>query len=440
MNEDKLVAAIEISSSKIIAAVGRLRPNGQLDIIACEQEQGVESVRYGVIKNPEDTSLRIQRVIDRLELHPAVSPYVITGVFVGLAGQSLRTIPTEVTRNLPEDTEIDDEIIESLRDMALRTAIDSSLEVVDAVPRVFRIGKSVTTSPKGEIGNSISATVDLVVCRPELKRNLSRTLTDKLDIRIEGALVTALTASKLILTTEEKRLGCMLVDMGAETTTVTIYKDGALRYFVTLPMGGRNITRDIMSLKYLEERAEDIKITSGSAIARENATNLNFNGVRESDISNLVVARSEEIVVNIIEQIHYAGLSEQDLPGGIVCIGGAARLSGMLELLSDRSELGVRRGQLPNYIRIEDTKAPTLEIIEVASVLYVGATNSDCECLEKPEAEDLPVTGSAPHPAEQIDSELTERKPKKPNKWMAFKEKFSSFFAGGEDDSDLLDN
>ena len=163
--------------------------------------------------------------------------------------------------NLPDDTEINDDILRRLRDQALSTAIDSSLEVVDAIPRVYMVGKSETRSPKGAIGNKIHATFDLIVCRPELRRNLQRTISDKLDININGFVVTALSTAQVLLTSEEKRLGCMLVDMGAETTTVSIYKDGSLRYFATLPMGGRNITRDITSLSLLEERAEDIKIT-----------------------------------------------------------------------------------------------------------------------------------------------------------------------------------
>ena len=82
----------------------------------------------------------------------------------------------------------------------------------------------------------------------------------------------------------------MLVDMGAETTTVTIYRKGCLRYFATLPFGGRNITRDITSLNVLEENAEDIKITSGNAIPRDTASSLNLNGVKLSEVSNLIVA------------------------------------------------------------------------------------------------------------------------------------------------------
>ena len=184
MNEDRYVAAIEISSSKIIGVVGILRAsNNQLEIIACEQDSGMEGVRYGVIQNLEDTSLRIQSLLHKLQRRPAVAPRRITGVYVGLSGRSLRSLTTEVSKNLPEDTEITKDIIADLRAQALKSAIDNSLEVVDAIPRIFKVNKTETTSPRGMVGNVIRGTYDLIVCRPELKRNLIRTLHDKLKIQ-----------------------------------------------------------------------------------------------------------------------------------------------------------------------------------------------------------------------------------------------------------------
>lgn len=442
MSEERYVAAIEISSSKIIAVIGKLRPTNQLEIIGCEQDKGVEGVRYGVIQNLEDTSLRIQHLLTSLQRRSAVYPREIVGVYVGLSGRSLRSITTEVSKNLPDDTEITNEIIAELRAQALKTAIDSSLEVVDAIPRVFKVDKTETTSPKGMVGSTIRGTYDLIVCRQELRRNLQRTLHDKLGLRINGALVTALSTSQLVLKAEEKRLGCMLVDMGSETTTVTIYKSGHLRYFATLPIGGRNITRDIASLPtLLEDKAEDMKTSSGDAIARDSISTVNINGFKMSDVSNLVVARSEEIVANIIEQINYAGLTEKDLQGGIVCIGGGSQLRGMLELLGNLSGLTVRRGQLPSYIRVEDSKSPSVEIIEVASVLFTGATNNNAECLIIPQREDLPVNGSS-HPEElPVQEESHERKKEKkkkkgPSAFDRWANRVTTFFTGNDDDED----
>lgn len=442
MAEDKYVAAIEISSSKVLAVVGKYnRENGELDVVAVEQEKGLESVKYGLIRNVEEVWMRIARLVQRLESKPAVSPRKITGVFVGLSGVSLRSIPVPVSINLSEDSEITDDIIERLLQQAQRSAIDSTLEVVDAVPRVYKVGQQESLSPKGMVGNKIDAEFDLIVCRKEMKRNIMRIFDDKLksQLKMRGLVVTALATGQLVLSDEEKRLGCMLVDMGAETTTVTIYKNGHLVYFVTLPMGGRNITRDITSLKLLEEKAEEIKIASGNALPRTTTTTLNFGGVKDSDISNLIVARAEEIIVNVLKQIKYAELEDSDLPAGIICIGGGSKLNGLMDLLSDKSGLSVRRGSIPKYVHIHDLKVNSSELIEVVSVLYAGATGADEVCLETIVNEPLPENGFT---EEEEEEEVVINEPvvKRPSFFSRMlkrsKDSISGMFTDVEDESE----
>lgn len=438
MSEERYIAAIEISSSKIIGAVGRAHPNGQVDIIAVEQERCVESVRYGIILNLEETATRLARVLERLERKPAVNQRKIRSVFVGLSGRSLRSIPTTVRLNLPDDSEITDQIIERLRQDALGADIDNTLEIVDAVPRKYRVGKLETSNPIGVVGNEIIAEYDIIVCRPELKRNITRVIKDKLNVRTMGFVVTALATAHLILTDQEKALGCMLVDMGAETTTVSIYRHKALFYLATLPFGGRHITRDLTSKSLLEERAEEIKTTSGCAIAPENPSTLNLNGIKMSDVTNLTVARSEEIVANITEQIVYADLNEKDLPGGVVCIGGGVKLNGMTELISRQLGLPVKIGRLPSYVVIDDLKGPSTEIVQVASILYAGATLTDEQCLEMPQ--ELPAIGTLNDPDEEETSRngKTKEAPRRnPNSFASRFKKFTSgLFSDPEDDND----
>ena len=442
--DERYIAAIEISSSKIIAAVGKTRGNGVLDVIAVEQENTSEGmVRYGIIQNLEETAMGVTRVFNRLEQRSGVAPRKIKGVIVGLAGRSVRNITNEVSLSLPDDTEITDEILQRLREQAMHAAIDNTLEIIDAVPRVYKIEKTETSSPKGMIGNSISATFDLIVCRPELKRNIRRTITDKLHLDVQGFVVTAMATGHLILSSEEKRLGCMLADIGSETTTVTIYKNGALRYFATIPMGGRNITRDISTLGIVEAKAEEIKKTSVSALADDDISSLTINGLKLSDISNLVVARSEEIVANIVEQMEYAGLKESELPGGIVCIGGGSKLKGIRELLSTHSDLPVREGKLPDYVRTQEIKSHGLELAEVASVLYAGATLTDSESLEMPVREGLPINGELPFEEEIAKEEPKEQvrqvQPRKQNKFLEnIGRRLGNLFGNPEDDDSEL--
>lgn len=440
MNQERYIAALEVSSSKIVGAVGVYTGEGQLTVTAVEQEESKESVRYGIIQNLEEVSMRTTRILDKLMRNSAVAPRQITGIYIGLSGRSMRSITSEVKINFPEETEINDEILQRLRQDATNTAVDNTLEVVDVVPRCYIVDKIETTSPKGAIGHGITAVYDVIVCRPDIKRNITRAIPERCHIRNNGFIITPLATAHVILSGESKRLGCMLVDFGAETTTVSIFRKGGLQYFATLPLGGRNITRDITSLSLLEERAEEIKCTSGNAIARE--SNLNLHGIKLSDISNLVVARAEEIVANVVQQIEYAGLTKKDLPGGIICIGGGSKLNGMLELIEKQSGLTARMGHLPEYIHASDARANRQEAIEVASLLYTAAVQGKAECLEMPRSEELPATGSAAEEEEEMPRRKVRREKEHKSGGLGDKARkfFSQFFAGpNEDDSSELD-
>lgn len=439
MNEEKYIAAIEISSSKIIGTVGRFK-NGVLDVIAVEQEKMEECVKYGIIQNIEETNNHICQILHKLERRPGVTPKEITGVYIGLSGRSIRNIPYEVTRNLPEDTEITTDIINSIKEEALRATIDSTLEILDAIPRSYFINKTETKTPVGTIGNSIKAQFDLIVCRPILKNNIIRVF-NKNGINIRGFFITPVSMANMVLTSEEKRLGCMLVDYGAETTSVSIYRNGNLAYLATLPLGSRNITRDITSLNVLEGRAEELKTTSGNAIASENPSTLNYNGIKLSDISNIVVARSEEIVANIIEQINLAQLKDEQLPGGIIAAGGGFNLNGMIQLLEQQSNLKVRRASLPSTIILEDTKAPAFESLQVISILKAVTDNNDIEdCLKMPVTQDLPpVDDGYKHPEENKNPEGNDREEQiNRNNTIIdkLKSKIQSMFSVKEDEGD----
>lgn len=395
-SELKNIVALEISSSKIIGAVGYAEEGGKLTVTAMAQEKILDYVRYGIIQNPEEVSLRVARILERLEASKAVSPDKIKNIFVGLSGRSLKSVISDVKFEFPEDTEITDSILEQLKRDAAKVEIEEGLEIVDVVPRSYMVDKLETVSPKGSIGKSISAVFDIVVCRPDIRRNLRRAITEKLNIGINEFIVTPLAISDLVLKEEEKRLGCMLVDFGAETTTVCIFRKGALHYFNTIPLGGRNITRDITSLSLLEERAEEIKCESGKAIPRDTPSSLNLNGFKLSDVSNLVVARAEEIVANVIEQIAYAGLKDSDLPGGVICVGAAANLNGMLELIENYSGLTARNGDLPSFITSTEPRGRRLEGLQVVSILYEGSHSDTPDCIEpapshNPGEEELPA-------------------------------------------------
>lgn len=438
--KDCYIAALEIGSSKITGAIGQYTGENTLKVIALEQEHSRDSVRYGIIHNPEEVASRVMRIIERLNSNPAVAPRKVTGLYVGLSGRSLRSVASDVKLIFPEETEITGDMLKRLREDATSITLGPNQEILSVVPRSYHIDGMETMSPKGAMGKSIAAVFDIIVGRTEIKRNINRALSERTGVSIKGMMVTPLASADIVLSEEEKQLGCMLVDFGAETTAVSIYRKGALSYFATLPLGGRNITRDLTTLNILEEKAEEIKIESGKAVAPETPSTLNLNGIKLSDVSNLVVARAEEIVANVLEQITYAGLKEKDLPGGIICIGAGAHLAGMLQLIETQSGLNARIGHLPAFIQPLDTRAKRHDTIQTAALLYAGALKGAGDCLEMPVQEDVEEETEKANSNDKADNDINENPQPKVGKFFkGLASKFSNMFASPNDEDSELD-
>ncbi len=324
--EEKNIIAIEIGSSKVRGAIGTYSPDGVLTVNAVEEEPLLDWVRNGTVSNVEEVASLVGRIIRKIENR--VSPRKVSSVYVGVGGRSFMSLPREVEQTFPEEVEITDKVIERLmNDAALSPYADR--ELYEVVPREFTVDKTTVSRPKGTVGRSIRMSANLIVGRPQPKRNIDRLFGEKLKIDVAGYKVRQIALGDAILTNEEKRLGCMLADFGAETTTVSIYKNGRLQYMATLPLGSRNITRDIMNLHIVEERAEDLKCTLGTV--NPSAGVQTIGQTDYSDLNNYVVHRAGEIMANVREQIKFAGYKTSDLNAGIIVTGGGARLNGFNE-------------------------------------------------------------------------------------------------------------
>lgn len=380
---ERYIVAIEIGSSKLRGAVGTADETGMLDVLAVEEEKLTGSVRYGCINNVE-VSNAISRICQRLEEYPRIAPRTIKGVYVGLGGRSMTSTLVDVEARLPAELEITREIITDLRNRAAHN-IPQERDVAEVVPVKFTVDNKTQANPVGSYGTSVGSRMCVVSCQPVIKRMIRRVLSERLGFEINGYVTRPLAEGALALTDDERRLGCMLVDFGAETTTVVIYKNGAPVYVATLPLGSRNITLDLTALNYIEERAEEIKKVSGNAMGAETGRRPGADGIDYSEVNNYVHARAAEIVTNILAQIDYADMRAADLPGGIILVGGGSRLRGFNELLAQQSKMKVRMGTTQAAVRISDSAINPAENIDVIATLAVAARMPMAECMAEPE-------------------------------------------------------
>lgn len=435
MEKNQYIVALEIGSSKIVGAIAEKTSAGYLSVKHLQEERHLNSVRYGIVQNVENIKSSINRILKNLE---GMVDGRITQVYMGVSGRSLHSIVSEVNRSVGSTEPITKELIDRIIHEAMSTPIRNH-DTIDIVPRTFYVDKVETINPVGQFGSSIKIRVNLIVAKPSLKLNLNRLMT--FGIPVKDYIVTPLAVAEQILSESDRELGCMLVDMGAETTTVAIYRNKALIYLNTLPLGGRNLTRDVMTgLNVLEETAENVKKNINNPLDPNNVSNVVIEGLNAPEAANYISARTGEIIANINQQLANAGVSSDQIQS-IVLIGGGAHLGGLQQKLAETIKIRVRMGQNPPALNILNPEINRMEYIEVFSLLAKAADmiEEGETCIELNKYDDPTFDNPAlrqyvPQENEVKNEPVKTKKPEKKNRWKKWTDKLSSLMS--EDDND----
>lgn len=430
------IAALEIGSSKIVGAIAKKNEanEGGITVMHIVQERTINSVRYGNIQNIDGTRNCISRIIQQLEFEVNGK---IEEIYVGVGGRSVHSETHQVSRTIPADSVISADIIKEI-DKEARLLPTGEYSIFDALPSTFLVDKKSVINPVGAVGSSIQAHYSLVLGKTSIiKLNLQRVL-DTGGYR-KNNIVTALALAETVLTAEERDLGCVLVDMGAETTTISIYRHHALVYLITLPLGGRNITRDVMSLGVTEEKAENIKL---SMITRQNNQSvIMVDGLRSDTVAEYIKMRVDEIVANINQQIINSGMSETDIRT-IVVTGGASQQDGFKAALAETTKHDVREAQAPFDIRFNTITNPNIaELLPLLSILLKASHLSQNSCVRLNMPEEGPIINTplvstlANTPMDDEEPVKIPVSPKKPGFFRNLADRAKSILSEGTEDN-----
>ena len=312
------IAAIELGSSKIAGIAGKKNSDGSIQVLAYAREDSSSFIRKGVIYNLDKTAQSLTSIINKLE---GALNNSIAKIYVGIGGQSLRTVRNVVSRDLEEETIISQELVDSICDENLEIPL-IDMDILDVAPQEYKIGNNLQADPVGVAGSHIEGRFLNIVARASLKKNLERCF-EQAKIEIADLLISPLVTADAVLTESERRSGCALIDFGADTSTISIYKNNILRFLTVLPLGGNSITHDLVSLQMEEEEAERLKIRYGNAFYEEEegeepATCQLEDGNRTIELgklNNIIEARTEEIIANVWNQIQLSGYDDKLLAG-----------------------------------------------------------------------------------------------------------------------------
>ena len=126
----EFIVAIELGSSKITGIAGKKNLDGSTSILAVVEEDATSCIRKGVIYNIDKTVLALSSIVKRLEKQLKNK---ISQVYVGVGGQSIRSIRNVIVKDLDEDTKISKDMIDELMD-ANRSMTYPEQEILDPIP------------------------------------------------------------------------------------------------------------------------------------------------------------------------------------------------------------------------------------------------------------------------------------------------------------------
>lgn len=323
----EFIVAIELGSSKMTGIAGRKNLDGSINVLAVVKEDSTDCIRKGVVYNIDKTVLALTNIIKKLETSLKTK---IKQVYVGVGGQSIRSVKSTNIKSLPVETTVSQDMINELMD-ANRNMTYPEQEILDAVTQEYKVDSQYQIDPVGIQCTRLEGNFLNILWRKTFYRNLNKCF-DNAGIAIAEMYLAPLVLAESVLTPAEKRSGCLLVDLGADTTTVSVYSKNILRHLAVIPLGGNNITKDITSLQMEDKDAEKMKIKYSSAFTDNNDIDNSKKYPIDSDRNvdsrkfiEIVEARTEEIIENVWCQVPNEFVDK--LLGGIIITGGGANMA-----------------------------------------------------------------------------------------------------------------
>lgn len=403
MEQSGFIVGIDLGTSKIVGVVGRKNEQGVISILASESIPSDSCVKYGVIYNIDEAAGKIKKLINLLENKTGKK---IGKAYVSVAGKSLRAIEHKETKLLDGTTPITFALLDNLEQQAKLNKPEFFTNYSVLAPEYYLDG-NYEEDPIDKIGSTLEGHYRLVIGRPNIKTSLAKSITEKAQIEIAGYIVGPVAAGALVLDEHDRQAGCALADFGAGTTTLSIYKGGLLRFMSVIPFGGRTITKDVQELGFVFESAETYKIRYGRLGKDKNKAAADVSpDVDLRELNKVIQLRQDEIILNVINQIKLSGYADE-LDAGIIMIGGASQMNGLVDHLAEKSQLPVKRA-VAKRVYINNAAELLQNPLYTQALSLLLFANENCEKKEIVVSKVEPVVTPTPPPPVEEDDEPEE--------------------------------
>jgi cell division protein FtsA len=348
-----LIVGLDIGTSKIVALVAELTPEGRLEILGLGSQES-RGLKKGVVVNIEATVDSISRVIQEVEL---MADCKVHDVYTGIAGSHIRSFNSNGMVAI-KDKEVSPMDVERVVETAKAMPIPADQQILHILTQEFIIdGQDGVREPIGMSGVRLEVRVHIVTGAVSAAQNIVKCVR-RCGLEVMDLVLQPLASSFAVLTEDERDLGVCLVDIGGGTSDIAVFTQGAIRHTAVIPIAGDQITNDIaMALRTPTQEAEEIKVRQGVAMTQlaDPDEMIEVPGVGDRPprrlsrqaLADVIEPRVSELFELVQAELRRSGYEEL-LSSGIVLTGGSSVMHGMIELAEEVFHLPVRLG-VPKY-------------------------------------------------------------------------------------------
>ncbi|MEJ2381190.1 MAG: cell division protein FtsA, partial [Gammaproteobacteria bacterium] len=353
-SERNLIVGLDIGTSKVVAIVGELNLEGDIEIIGIGSHPS-RGLKKGVVVNIESTVQSIQRAVEEAELMAGCQ---INSVYTGIAGSHIRSLNSHGIVAI-RDKEVTSMDVERVIDAARAVAIPADQKILHIIPQEFIIdNQEGIQEPVGMSGVRLEAKVHMITGAVSAAQNIVKCVR-RCGLEVDDIILEQLASSYAVLSDDEKELGVCLVDVGGGTTDLAVFTEGSIRHTAVIPIAGDQVTNDIaVALRTPTQHAEEIKIKYGCALMQLASSDETIEVPSVGDrparrlarqtLAEVVEPRYEELLTLVQAELRRSGF-EDLVAAGIVLTGGSSKMEGLIDLAEEVFHIPVRLG-LPQYV------------------------------------------------------------------------------------------
>lgn len=352
------LVAVDLGSHGVRAMAAEMTTGGLLRILGVETSNKFECVERGIVTNTSDAGFMINEVLKKLSNRVRVE--ALPSAFVCVGGRTMQVVAVHSTRDQVRRKEIAQPLLDAM-EVECKQKIEArnpDVAVLDLVPYFYKLDGVEQEHQPTE--NQRAALVEAHFIAFVGKKELEQKIVDSFNRsakRLEHIYVRPDALMNAITTDEDMANGCAILDMGAQTTTLTVYKGNQYLYNKVVPLGGYDITRDIEQIGISLAYAEQLKCKYGYASADMVSTNHRFRlpaptmpqgevAVMATEIADIISARLEQMLTPLLDVLN----AEASRFRVLYVTGGAAMLQGLVDYIQAKTSIPVMYGSHASWL------------------------------------------------------------------------------------------